>query len=89
MRPRCIFSRRLCGEERDRLRLIIQYRKQFREVLLRQGEEEAEQVTQEFRQAKARSEREYEETAVAMAQPHRDRRARAVRSLHRGAMARR
>ena len=55
-------------QERDRLRLIIQYRKQFREVLLRQGEEEAEQVTQEFQQAKARSEREYEETAAAMAQ---------------------
>ena len=34
---------------------------------MRQGEEEAEQVTQEFRQAKALSEREYEETAQSLA----------------------
>ena len=50
-------------QERDRLRLVVNYRQQFLEVLLRQGEEEAEQVEQEFRQAKTRSEQEDSETA--------------------------
>ena len=54
-------------QERDRLRLVVKYRQQFLEVLLRQGEEEAEQVEQEFRQAKARTEQEYEETAQTLA----------------------
>ena len=46
---------------------MVNYRRQFLEVLLRQGEEEAEQVEQEYRQAKARSEQEDSETAQALA----------------------
>ncbi len=54
-------------QERDRLRLVVSSRQQFLEVLLRQGEEEAEQAEREFRQAKTRSEQEYEETAQTLA----------------------
>ncbi len=54
-------------QERDRLRLVVNYRQQFLEVLLRQGEEEAEQVERQYRQAKTRSEQEYEETAQTLA----------------------
>ena len=46
---------------------MVNYRKQFLEVLRRQGEEEAEQVEQKFRQAKTRSEQEDSETAQALA----------------------
>ncbi len=63
-----LFKRlRVHSKERDRLRLVVNYRKQFLEVLLRQGDTEAEQVEQEYRQAKARSEQEYEETAQTLA----------------------
>ncbi len=63
-----LFKRlRVHSQERDRLRLVVSYRRQFLEVLLRQGEEEAEQVEREFRQAKTRSEQEYEETAQTLA----------------------
>ena len=54
-------------QERDRLRLVVNYRQQFLEVLLRQGEEEAEQVERQYRQAKTRSEQDYEETAQTLA----------------------
>ena len=53
--------------QRDRLRLVVRYRRMFLESLLRHGEEEAEQVRGEFRQAEARNERDYEEAASAMA----------------------
>ena len=49
------------------MRLVVSYRSHFLEVLLRQGDTEAEQVEQEFRKAKARSEQEYEETAQTLA----------------------
>ena len=42
---------------------MVNYRKQFLEVLLRQGEEEAEQVERQYRQAKTRSEQEDSGTA--------------------------
>ena len=54
-------------QERDRLRLVVNYRRQFLEVLLRQGEEEAEQVERQYRQAKTRSEQEDSETAQTLA----------------------
>ena len=63
-----LFQRlRTWHQERDRLRLVVNYRQQFLEVLLRQGEEEAEQVERQFRQVKTRSEQEYEETAQTLA----------------------
>jgi len=54
-------------QERERLRLIVSYRRQFLDALLRQGQAEVEQVQREYHEAKARSDREYEETAAAMA----------------------
>ena len=39
--------------KRDALRLVVRYRRQFLDSLLRGGEEEAEHVGAEFRQAKA------------------------------------
>ena len=51
----------------DRLRLVVKYRRQFLDVLLREGDTEAERVGQEYEQAKSRTEREYEETDQALA----------------------
>lgn len=63
-----LFSRlRQHHKEREQLRLVVSYRRQFLDALLRQCEEEAEQVQSEYHEAQARSDREYEETATAMA----------------------
>ena len=51
-------------QRRDRLRLVIGYRRKYLESLVRQGEEEAGKVEQEYRQAIAQQEQEYEETAA-------------------------
>jgi DNA polymerase-3 subunit epsilon len=53
-------------EERDRLRLVVRYRQSFLETLLREGEEEAERVREEYQQADARTQQEYVETGAAM-----------------------
>lgn len=55
-------------QRRDRLRLIISYRRKYLESFVRHGEEEAKKVGQEYRQASTQNEREYEETAAAMAE---------------------
>jgi DNA polymerase-3 subunit epsilon len=63
-----LFSRlRQHHQERERLRLIVSYRRQFLDTLLRQGEEETEHLQREYHEARARIDREYEETAAAMA----------------------
>ncbi len=62
-------------QRRDRLRLVIGYRRKYLESLVRQGEEEAGKIAQEYRQASAQQEQEDAETAAALAQPNRDRRA--------------
>ncbi len=54
-------------QERERLRIIVSYRKQFLNALVRKGTEKAEEVQREYHEAQARSAREYEETAAAMA----------------------
>ena len=54
-------------ERRDRLRLVVRYRKSFIEKLLRSGEEEANEVREQFKQAEAETKREYESTAAALA----------------------
>jgi DNA polymerase-3 subunit epsilon len=54
-------------QERERLRLSVSYRRQFLETLTRGSHEEAEQVNQEYQEAKGQSEGDYEETAAAMA----------------------
>jgi DNA polymerase III epsilon subunit-like protein len=56
--------------KRDSLKLVVSYRKKFLDSLLRDGEDEAEHVGEEFRQAKAQTEREYDETAAAMESKH-------------------
>ena len=38
-------------QRRDRLRLVIGYRRKYLESLVRQGEEEAGKIAQEYRQA--------------------------------------
>jgi DNA polymerase-3 subunit epsilon len=55
-------------QRRDRLRLVIGYRRKYLESLVRQGEEEAAKTAQEYRQASAQSDREYAETAAALAE---------------------
>ena len=55
-------------QRRDRLRLVIDYRRKYLESLMRQGEEEAGKIAQEYRQASAHSDREYAETAAALAE---------------------
>jgi DNA polymerase-3 subunit epsilon len=53
-------------QERDRLRLVVNYRQTFLDTLLREGEEEAERVSEEFKEADARTAQEYEDTGAAM-----------------------
>jgi DNA polymerase-3 subunit epsilon len=62
--------RRLRGhyQKRDRLRLILDYRKKYLDSLVRGGEEEAKQAEENFAQARAQSDRDYEETAAAVAE---------------------
>ncbi len=55
-------------QRRDRLRIVINYRRKYLDFLVRHGEEDAAKVEQEYRQASAQHERDYEETAAAMAQ---------------------
>ena len=63
-----LFQRlRTYRQERDRLRIIVDYRRQFLAGVLRGDEGEAERVKQAHREADARNEREYEETAQTLA----------------------
>jgi hypothetical protein len=48
-------------QRRDRLFLLIDYRRKFLEVLLSQGESEAEQVKEAYQEARQESDAEYEE----------------------------
>ena len=54
-------------ERRDRLRLVVRYRKSFIEKLLREGEDEAAEVREQFKQAEAAQKREYESTTAELA----------------------
>jgi DNA polymerase-3 subunit epsilon len=55
-------------QKRDRLRLILDYRKKYLDSLVRGGEEEAKQAEENYEQAKAQTDRDYEETAAALAE---------------------
>ncbi len=55
-------------QKRDRLRLVVDYRKKFLDSLVRGGEEEAKQAEENYEQAKAQADRDYEETAAAVAE---------------------
>ena len=54
-------------ERRERLRLVVRYRKTFLEKYLREGEDEAAEVREQFKQAEAEQKREYESTAAKLA----------------------
>ena len=54
-------------QARDRLRLIIDYRSKYLKTLIRAGEEEAEEVAEQYENAKAQSDSDYEEAATAAA----------------------
>ena len=54
-------------ERRDRLRLVVRYRKSFIEKLLREGEDEAAEVREQFKRAEAAQKREYESTTAELA----------------------
>jgi DNA polymerase-3 subunit epsilon len=54
-------------QERDRLRLVIDYRGKYLKILLRSGEDEAEQVAEEYLKAKNQSDTNYENAAAAAA----------------------
>jgi DNA polymerase-3 subunit epsilon len=56
--------------ERERLRLIISYRRTYLETLLREGEEEAARLRGEYQEADARTEKDYRETEAAMQAKH-------------------
>jgi len=53
-------------EERDRLRLLVRYRRTFLETLLSAGEEEAGRVREAHQDADTRTRQEYQHTAAAM-----------------------
>ena len=53
-------------EERDRLRLVVSYRRTFHDTLLRGSQQEAKRVRDEYQEADARAQREYEDTGAAM-----------------------
>ena len=53
-------------QERDRLRLLVQFRKAFIERLLSEGEESADRTAGDWQRESAEKEREYDSTAAAL-----------------------
>lgn len=58
-------------EERDRLRLVVHYRRAYLQKLLSEGEEAAAQVRDDFQQAEAQTKKEYEDIGAEMEAKHR------------------
>ena len=54
-------------QERDRIKLIVEYRKKFLASLISEGEEQAEKVTDEYEKVRAQTDQDYEEAAKAAA----------------------
>ena len=52
-------------QARDRLKLIVDYRKKYLNRLLKDGEDEARQVAEDYQDAKAQSDENYEQAAKA------------------------
>jgi DNA polymerase-3 subunit epsilon len=66
---RAILFRRL-GEhyqKRDRLRLVVDYRTNYLDALVRGGREDAKQAEETYKQARTQTDRDYEEMAADMA----------------------
>jgi DNA polymerase-3 subunit epsilon len=55
-------------QKRDRLRLIVDYRRKYLDSLVRGGDEEAKQAEENYAKAKAQTEKDYEETAATVAE---------------------
>jgi DNA polymerase III epsilon subunit-like protein len=54
-------------QKRDRLRLIVDYRKKYLDSLVRGGDEEAKQAETHYEQAKTQADKDYEEASAAVA----------------------
>ena len=54
-------------QARDRLKLVIEYRRKFLDTLMAEGDEQAEQVTNEYRKARAESDTNYDRASAAAA----------------------
>jgi DNA polymerase-3 subunit epsilon len=54
-------------QKRDRLRLVVDYRKKYLDSLLRGGEEEAKQAEENYEQARTHTDQDYEKTAATVA----------------------
>lgn len=54
-------------QKRDRLRLVLDYRKKHLDSLLRGSDEDVKQTEESYERAKAQSDRDYDETAAAVA----------------------
>ncbi|MFN9038208.1 MAG: exonuclease, partial [Planctomyces sp.] len=50
-------------QKRDRLQLIVSYRQKYLDLLLHEGEEEAQQAAEEYEEAKKQSDAEYRKEA--------------------------
>ena len=66
IRSRLFAALRAFYQERDRLRLLVQFRKAFIERLLAEGEESAEKTAGDFARESAEKDREYDSTAAAL-----------------------
>lgn len=66
IRSRLFTELRSSYQERDRLRLLVQYRKAFIERLLAEGEESAEATAGEYQRETAEKDQEYDSTASAL-----------------------
>ena len=65
-----ILYRRLAEhyQKRDRLRLIVDYRKKYLDSLIRGGDEEAKQAEENYERARTQTDKDYKETAAAVAE---------------------
>ncbi len=54
-------------QKRDRLRLVLDYRKKYLDSLIRGGEEEANQAEENYEKARTQTDKDYDETAAAVA----------------------
>ena len=66
IRSRLFGTLRALYQERDRLRLLVQFRKAFIERLLAEGEEAAEATADDYQREAAEKDREYDFTASAL-----------------------
>ncbi len=54
-------------QARDRIKLILEYRRKFLDALMAEGDEQAEQVANEYRKARAESDTNYDKASAAAA----------------------